>query len=57
VELANASLYSSLTGQTVELPLDGAAYERKLQALVAGSTFEKKVVEIQGEDFTRSFVR
>lgn len=57
VELANASLYSSLTGQTVELPLDGAAYERKLQELIAGSKFEKKVVAIQGEDFTKSFVR
>ena len=57
VELANASLYSSLTGQTIDLPLDGAAYERKLQVLVAGSKFEKKVVEIQSEDFTKSFVR
>ena len=57
VELANASLYSSLTGQTVELPLDGAAYERKLQGLIAGSKFEKKVVEIRDEDFTKSFVR
>jgi predicted dehydrogenase len=57
VELANAMLYSSLTGQTIELPLDGAAYERKLQQLIAGSRFEKKVVAIQGEDFTKSFVR
>ena len=57
VELANASLYSSLTGQTIHLPLDGAAYEKKLQQLVAESRFEKKVVAIQGEDFTKSFVR
>lgn len=57
VELANASLYSSLTGQTIDLPLDGAAYEKKLQQLVAESRFEKKVVAIQGEDFTKSFVR
>ena len=57
VELANAALYSSLTHQTVELPLDGAAYERKLEALIAGSRHEKKVVQVQNEDFTKSFVR
>lgn len=57
VELANAMLYSSLTDQTVTLPLDGAAYEAKLQELIAGSRFQKKVVAIQGEDFTQSFVR
>lgn len=57
VELANASLYSSLTGQTIDLPLDGAAYEKKLQQLIAESRYQKKVVEIQGEDFTKSFVR
>jgi len=57
VELANAMLYSSLIGQTIDLPLDGAAYERKLQDLVATSKFEKKVVAVSGEDFTKSFIR
>lgn len=57
VELANAMLYSSLTDQTITLPLDGAAYEAKLQELIAGSRFEKKVVAVEGEDFTQSFVR
>lgn len=57
VELANAMLYSSLTDQTITLPLDGAAYEAKLQELIAGSRFEKKVVAVEGEDFTKSFVR
>jgi predicted dehydrogenase len=33
VELANAMLYSTFTGQTVELPLDGAEYERHLAKL------------------------
>jgi len=42
VELANAMLYSHFTGQTVELPLDAAAYERLLQELIANSRFEKK---------------
>lgn len=57
VELANAMLYSSLTNQTIELPLDGAAYEQKLQSLIANSRFEKKVVAVGSEDFTKSFVR
>jgi predicted dehydrogenase len=57
VELANAMLYSSLLGQTVELPLDSAAYEAKLKQLIAESKFEKKVVAVQGEDFTQSFHR
>jgi predicted dehydrogenase len=57
VELANVILYSSLIGQTVELPMDSAAYEKKLNALIAGSKLEKKVVEIAGEDFSKSFRR
>ncbi len=57
VELANAILYSSLTDRTVELPLDGAAYEKKLQQLIAESKVQKKAVEIIGEDFTKSFHR
>ncbi len=57
IELANAALYSSLTDQPIELPLDAAAYEAKLQQLIAESKFEKKVVEAQDEDFTKSFVR
>src|SRR3974390_1471883 len=55
VELANVILYSSLLGQTVELPMDSAAYERKLNELIAGSKTEKKVVAVSGEDFANSF--
>jgi hypothetical protein len=56
VELANAILYSSLIGETVEMPLDAAAYEKKLNELIANSKFEKKVVKTAvGEDFTKSF--
>jgi len=44
-----------LIDRTVELPLDGAAYEKKLQQLIAESRFQKKVVEVIGEDFTKSF--
>ncbi len=57
VELANVMLYSSLIGQTVELPMDGAAFEKKLQQLIAESKFQKKVVEIKDDDFTKSFHR
>ena len=37
VELANAMLYSSLTGATVTLPLDGARFARRLAQLVRAS--------------------
>lgn len=57
VELANVLLYSSLLGQTVELPMDGAAWETKLNELIAGSTVQKKVVKIANDDFTKSFHR
>ena len=50
-------LYSSLIDQTVELPLDSAAYEKKLNELIAGSKIEKKVVAVSDEDFTKSFKR
>lgn len=55
VEMANAILYSSLTGQTVEMPLDGAAYEKKLQQLIAESKFVKKETQVVAMDFTKSF--
>ena len=57
VELANVILYSSLIGQTVPLPMDSAAYEKKLNQLIADSKLEKKVVEVVNEDFTKSFNR
>lgn len=57
VELANVMLYSSLLNQTVDLPMNSAAYETKLNELIAASKFEKKVVAVAGEDFTKSFHR
>jgi hypothetical protein len=57
VELANVMLYSCLVGQSVDLPMDGAAYERKLQQLISESKHEKKVVAVANEDFTKSFHR
>lgn len=57
IELANAMLFSSLSGETIEMPMDGAAYETRLNSLIEASTFEKKVVEVSTEDFTKSFNR
>ena len=57
VELANVLLYSSLIHQTVELPMDGAAWEGKLKELIASSKHEKKVVQATTDDFTKSFHR
>ncbi len=57
VELANVILYSSILGRTVEMPMDGIAYEKQLQRLIADSKFEKKVVPVSNEDFTQSFHR
>ena len=55
VELANSILYSSLTNQTIELPLDSAAYEAKLKDLIVHSTHVKKVREVDSGDFSKSF--
>ena len=57
VELANVLLYSSLINQNVELPMDSAAWEKKLNELIANSRHEKKVVQQVAEDFTKSFRR
>ncbi len=57
VELANVLLYSSLINQTVELPMDSAAWEKKLTQLIAESRHEKKVVQNTTDDFTKSFNR
>src|SRR6185436_8998328 len=57
VELANVLLYSSLINQTIELPMDSAAWEKKLNQLIAESKHEKKVVQTTVEDFTKSFRR
>jgi predicted dehydrogenase len=56
VELANAMLYSSMTGATVDVPLDGGAYEAFLQGLIRNSTLEKKAAAQSGPvDMTKSF--
>ena len=56
VEMGNAMLFSSLTGETIEMPLDAVAYEAQLKTLIETSTFEKKTVESTGPaDLSGSF--
>jgi predicted dehydrogenase len=57
VELANVILYSSLLGETVELPMNSTAYKKKLNQLIAESKKEKKVAAVSNEDFAKSFMR
>ena len=57
VELANVMVYSSLLEQTVELPMAGAAWEKKLNELIAESKVQKKVVQVETTDFASSFRR
>jgi len=55
VELANVMVYSSLLGQTVELPMSGAAWEKELNRLIGESKLEKKVMQVETADFASSF--
>lgn len=57
VELANAVVYSSLLEQTLTLPMNGAAWEQKLNELIAGSTRKKVVRNTETTDFAASFRR
>lgn len=55
IELANAMVYSGVTNQTIDLPMDSAAYENFLNNLIATSTVKKKVIEVSTTDFAASF--
>ena len=57
VELANVMLYSGLLEQPIDLPMDGAAWEAKLNELIAESTHDKKTKEVSSKDFSASFRR
>ncbi len=54
VEIANATLFSAVRGETVQLPLDSAAYEKMLQDLIANSTHKKAVRNVE-VDLSASF--
>lgn len=55
VELANAMVYSSLLKDSVALPMDAAAWESRLNQLIATSKLEKKVMRVEANDFASSF--
>ena len=57
VELANAIVFSSLRGETLDLPLSGAAWEQELQRLISESRFTKQTRTVAAEDFAASFRR
>jgi predicted dehydrogenase len=57
VELANGFVFSSLLNAPIKLPMDGLAWEKKLQQLIAESKHQKKVMKVSTDDFTKSFNR
>ena len=55
VELGNAMLFSSELGKTLDLPLDGAAYEKMLKKKIKESKFVKKTEKAASGDMNTSF--
>ena len=55
LELGNAIVYSSLKGETVQLPIDAGAYADTLQELAENSTFQKAVRQGEKSDLRDSF--
>ena len=57
VDLANVMVYSSLLNQTIDLPMESAGWEGKLNQLITESKVQKKVVQTEATDFASSFRR
>lgn len=57
LELANAIVFSSLLGKAVELPLDGMAWEVKLNELIKHSKPRPRVIRNVAGDVASSFKR
>jgi predicted dehydrogenase len=55
VELGNAMLFSSLSEKTIDLPMDGKAYEQLLKKLIKDSNFQKTTNETVEVDLENSF--
>ncbi|MEI6078305.1 MAG: gfo/Idh/MocA family oxidoreductase, partial [Verrucomicrobiota bacterium] len=55
VELPNAMVFSSLLGQTLELPMDGSAREKQLNGFITSSQVKKNVAQVATDDFASSF--
>ena len=57
LELGNAMLYSSITGETVTLPLNEKKYESMLMNLIKKSSFRKKSHKTIAKDMNKSFTK
>ncbi len=60
VEIANAALLSTWLGQTVDMPMESALYEKLLTERAETSTFQKKQVTkrvASADDFAKSYQR
>lgn len=60
VEIANAALLSTWLGRPVDLPMDGALYEKMLTEKADASTFQKKEMApstASADDFAKSYQR
>jgi predicted dehydrogenase len=57
LELANAMVYSSMLDRPIDLPMSGAAWETKLEELIAESKITKQVKSVNADDFVSSFRR
>jgi predicted dehydrogenase len=56
VELGNAMLYSSMNDTTVQMPLNGEAYQEMLEKLIENSNFVKTgIKKDNSDDFSKSF--
>lgn len=55
LELSNAMMLSSFLGHPLDLPIDGDAYEARLNELIAGSDFQKTIREHDEADWNKSF--
>jgi predicted dehydrogenase len=55
VELANAILYSAISGQPVDLPMDGRSFEQELTQLIANSSFVKQTIGEVERDVHKAF--
>jgi len=55
VELANAILQSTFDQKAITLPINSAAYRKRLEARIAKSKFKKKTVKAVVTDFSKSF--
>jgi len=57
LEIGNAMLFSALTGETVNLPMDAQRYSDMLAELVKNSRYQKKVVTGSADNsFSQSFI-